>query len=169
MAALLLARGVDVNAAATTEAGAGSTPLDSAARAGKANVVRFLIENGATVNAVDGRGQTHLFCGAGKGKTEVVKLLLAAGADPNIKDKYGTTPAFAARLARDRDLAALLGADIARELVRADQVRTAWREEMKSRAAAPGKKKPPGSGNAVGPLVLAYRARYVSFPLFCAG
>jgi ankyrin repeat protein len=48
------------------------------------NIVRLLLENGASVNHRDGYGQTALMRASRKGHTDVVKLLLEHGADVNI-------------------------------------------------------------------------------------
>jgi ankyrin repeat protein len=98
--ALLLARGVDVNA--PVQAGRG--PLYHAASNGRVEAVRVLIAKGASVNAIDGYGQTPLLTAATQlaneklnvrepkiwrdrqqrdpqGSAAVVEALLLAGAD----------------------------------------------------------------------------------------
>ena len=70
----------------------GYTPLHWAARKGKTEVVKLLLEHGANVNAKDRFGNTPLHLAAWKGKTEVVDLLLTNGADINAKNNDGETP-----------------------------------------------------------------------------
>ena len=63
-----------------------ATPLVSAAAAGKAKVVRFLLDRGADVNLVGGKrsdGHSPLIAAALSGNVDVVRLLVEAGADPH--------------------------------------------------------------------------------------
>jgi uncharacterized protein len=74
----------------------GRTPLHAAAEGGKVQCARFLIEQGADVNARDNlHSWTPLFPAASDtGKSspadalDCVRLLLARGADPNAKDTH---------------------------------------------------------------------------------
>lgn len=84
------------------------TALLYATRAGHVDVVRLLLERGASVELADGNGVTpllsavlnaHLFRTAPEGKTDhlaIVHLLLDAGANPNATDWYGETPLWVA-------------------------------------------------------------------------
>ena len=72
------------------------TPLMIAAAHSHLNAVRFLIESGASVNAVDKFGSTCLHYAARSGSFPIVHLLLAAGADAAVINKHGKTPADAA-------------------------------------------------------------------------
>ena len=72
--------------------GDGFTPLQTAARHGRGNVVAFLIMKGADVNVADNRGYTALHMAAESGRLDIVKLLVGAGAEVNAK-----TEAFPAR------------------------------------------------------------------------
>jgi len=69
---------------------AGQTALMYAAESGSMEVVKYLVENGANVNAVSGdagRG-TPLIYAAAANKLEVVKYLLENGADINSTTPY---------------------------------------------------------------------------------
>ena len=65
----------------------GKTALSKAAYHGHLKVVEILIAHGANVNTKDFR--TPLMWAAGNGHFEIVKLLIAHGADIKTKDKYG--------------------------------------------------------------------------------
>ena len=73
--------------------GDGFTPLQTAARHGRGNVVAFLIMKGAEVNVANGRGYTPLHMAAESGRLDIVKLLVGAGAEVSAK-----TTAFPASL-----------------------------------------------------------------------
>jgi ankyrin repeat protein len=69
----------------------GETPLMAAARTGRVDAVRLLLEAGANVNAADTyQQQTALMWAATEGHVDAVKTLLAAGADPNRKGRVTT-------------------------------------------------------------------------------
>ncbi len=50
---------------------------------------KYLIDNGADVNARDQGGKTALMYASGRGKTDLVKFLIQSGADVNITDDQG--------------------------------------------------------------------------------
>jgi ankyrin repeat protein len=70
----------------------GSTPLHEAAKSSNTAAVKFLLANGARVNAKTLFGTTPLHQAALCGSTELVRILLAAGADVNAKEEDGDTP-----------------------------------------------------------------------------
>lgn len=63
----------------------GRTPLHLAASEGHKDVVRFLLDNDANVNARDNKGRTPLHDAASGGFLHVVELLLANNADINAR------------------------------------------------------------------------------------
>ena len=60
-----------------------------AVNAYKLDVIRFLIDSGANINAVDGKGCTALMRAAYSGFPELVNYLLEHGADKEILDYNG--------------------------------------------------------------------------------
>ena len=109
---ILLARGVNVN-----EKDANScTALYTAANEGHRDLVIFLLEKGAEVNAKHNlRGYTPLHCAAEKGYIEIVKILLEKGADVNAKNTENYTPLHVAALQGHIDIVKILlekGADV---------------------------------------------------------
>jgi hypothetical protein len=70
----------------------GFTPLHTAADKNQTEVIRFLIEHGAEINARTDAGDTPLHWAAVDNRLNAAKLLLAEGADINPKDKDGNTP-----------------------------------------------------------------------------
>ena len=74
----------------------GSTAVET--EAGDTEVVRFLLDKGADINA---RSQTHwtpLMCAAAEGHTEIVKLLVSRGADRRGTNADGRTAAAIATM-----------------------------------------------------------------------
>jgi ankyrin repeat protein len=102
---LLLKRGADVNAVATSEQIGPVQPLHSAAALGQLECARLLVEAGADVNARQAGGYTPLHEAAGNGDVELARLLLDAGADPAASKDDGQTPAD---VASERGHAAVL-------------------------------------------------------------
>ncbi|KAH9401272.1 hypothetical protein TYRP_002868 [Tyrophagus putrescentiae] len=77
----------------------GWTPLIIAASAGHREVVAYLVERGANVQAVTANSQSALHFACGKGHLEVVKLLVDNGCSLNTRDRFGYTPFIRAVLA----------------------------------------------------------------------
>ena len=110
----LIEEGAEINAKK-----GGETPLFAALDAGKSDVAKFLIAQGADVNAPGFGGLTPLFPACVDGEKEVIELLISKGADVNAKAKgvaiRGLTPLHAACRSGRRDVAGLLidkGADL---------------------------------------------------------
>jgi ankyrin repeat protein len=77
-AELILSKGADVNEAATSGDVAGWAAIHYAASNGNAELLKFLIKNGADVNAVTADGKTPLSLAGSN--TEITEILKAAGA-----------------------------------------------------------------------------------------
>lgn len=77
---VLLAHGADVDEALTTGKAEGYTPLMMAARNNQEELVQFLIDHGADVNAVAADGATPLSLAEDEGHENIVGVLKAAGA-----------------------------------------------------------------------------------------
>ncbi|KAL8922751.1 MAG: hypothetical protein Q9172_003466 [Xanthocarpia lactea] len=72
------------------------TPLHEAARSGRVQLVKSLLQREAEVNLPDIDGWTPLHHAALNGYDEIVELLLASGADVTACDKFGAQPLFRA-------------------------------------------------------------------------
>lgn len=59
---------------------------------GRKDVVEYLLQNGANVQARDDGGLIPLHNACSFGHAEVVNLLLRHGADPNARDNWNYTP-----------------------------------------------------------------------------
>ena len=110
---LLIAKGVDVNAAMTT----GATALTEAITVRNVGAVRMLIEHGAKVNSAFGPIRlTPLIWASFQECPEMVRMLIRAGADVNAKDALGSTALVWASMSERDDaetVAALLEAGAA--------------------------------------------------------
>ena len=91
----LVARGVPVDRG-------GWTPLHYAASGPDPQVVGWLLDRGAKLEARSPNGSTPLMMAAGYGSESSVEVLLARGADPKLRNDPGLTAAdFAQRAGRE--------------------------------------------------------------------
>ena len=106
IAKLILAAGAKIDDGAYT-----LTPLMFAVSARNPEMVQWLAENGANVNAgVKEGGQTALNLAIGNADADMVKVLIQLKANVNAKDKSGTTPLMAAQKGDQDDIVAILKA-----------------------------------------------------------
>ena len=83
--------GADVNVVLNS----GGTSLIRAARFHEVEMVRYLVNEGANVNAKDSHGETALHVGSRGEFTqsrEILEFLIESGADPNAQNNAGETP-----------------------------------------------------------------------------
>jgi ankyrin repeat protein len=114
--------------------GDGETALHRASANGRLEAVRFLVEHGADVNAVDGEGGSPLLAATYRGHKGVVEFLLSRGAAVNAQEtRHGFTPLIQAVSKSDKDLVVILLAHKADVSLRTSDGRTAI-----DRAAASG-------------------------------
>src|ERR1700733_1759841 len=114
---LIIEAGADVNSQSWDEAW---TPSLQAAENRQHGFMRFLIQNGADVDAKTKNGTTALILSAREDETDMtadlqaVEILLRSGANPNLADASGVTPLMIAARCEGSDLVRLLlqfGAD----------------------------------------------------------
>ena len=86
----------------------GETPLHLAARHGRIEVVRLLIENKADVDMKDKSGETPLHEAAKMNQKEVAGMLIQSGADINARDNNGMTALKLAITIHNREVVELL-------------------------------------------------------------
>ena len=86
----LLAGGVSVNEIALYSSDS-CTPLHSASKKGKAEVVSLLLQNGARINGTDKYEETALHKASNRGQLACVRTLLASGARIDLKNMSGST------------------------------------------------------------------------------
>lgn len=86
-AALLVARGADVNLVAENPMAV--APLHSAAASGRADAVQLLLEAGAIPNVRQQGGWTALHAAVQHCNVEMIRMLLAHGADPDLRTDDG--------------------------------------------------------------------------------
>ena len=85
----LTVEGVDVNQKAARD----ETPLMIASLAGQGEIVNYLLQRGAVIDARNTSGLSSLHAAAYAGHTDIVKLLVAKGADVNDDaNDFGVTP-----------------------------------------------------------------------------
>ncbi len=110
----LVARGADVNKT-------GWTPLHYAATGGHAEVIRFLLDQHAYIDAESPNGTTPLMMAAHYGSEDAVRALLEGGADPLLKNQLGLNAQdFAFRASRPQ------AAELIAASIRAKQPRGDW-------------------------------------------
>ena len=90
--------------------GVGDTPLHSAARWGRINIVKQLIQAGAKIDPQNSLGQTPMHYAIAFQHVEVVKSLINAGANPKIKMNDGTSGLKLACKIDDKQIIELLKA-----------------------------------------------------------
>ncbi|OQA34961.1 MAG: Ankyrin repeats (3 copies) [Betaproteobacteria bacterium ADurb.Bin341] len=86
------------------------TPLIYACFGNHVEIVRYLIQMKADVNAASDNGTTALMVASSQGQAEIVRLLLGAGADPNKMRDNGETALDMALKTRNEEIAGLLRA-----------------------------------------------------------
>ncbi len=106
MCKLLIKHGAKVNVQSPEVEGgsyrnARETPLHHAAAAGNAELVTFLLDQGAELNAVSGWGRTPLHDAVLFGTPATVEALLARGAKVNTATETGQTPLHSAAAYKD--------------------------------------------------------------------
>ncbi|XP_063095419.1 poly [ADP-ribose] polymerase tankyrase-2 isoform X4 [Cavia porcellus] len=106
-------------------AGRKSTPLHFAAGFGRKDVVEYLLQNGANVQARDDGGLIPLHNACSFGHAEVVNLLLQHGADPNARDNWNYTPLHEAAIKGKIDVCIVLLQHGAEPAIRNTDGRTA--------------------------------------------
>ena len=70
----------------------GYAPLHTAATKGQLVVVRFLLDNGASINSRNNSGETPLHLAVSQGHKAMVELLLSGGADVKARTARGEAP-----------------------------------------------------------------------------
>ena len=108
---LVLERGVHVDA----EDEYSMTLLQVASRHGHLDIVHFLIENNATINATELDDRAALHFAVIRGHTSIVRFLLEHGADVNLRKRLGLTPLHVVAQTPHTDLIEVLlehGADM---------------------------------------------------------
>ncbi|MDD5326918.1 MAG: ankyrin repeat domain-containing protein [Phycisphaerae bacterium] len=98
----------DPNMVNATQGDYNTTPLHYATSSGQIEMVKFLIEKGADVNAGYPQKPTPLHLAALQGHLEVAEMLINKGAEVNAKDNFGFTPLFLATEKGSKDMVELL-------------------------------------------------------------
>ncbi len=105
MVHLLIRRGAAVNAVSRDR---GNTALMDAAAENNTELVRVLIEAGASLDIQSKNGQSALILAVGQKRVEISRLLLEAGADPDLKDRLGMSARSYAKLFKLEELLPLM-------------------------------------------------------------
>jgi ankyrin repeat protein len=82
----------------------GLAPLHYAARDGRLEAARLLLDAGAEIDRPNPDDITPLFMAIGSGHADVAHFLIERGADINASDWYGRTPLWSAVEARNQDI-----------------------------------------------------------------
>jgi ankyrin repeat protein len=82
----------------------GMTPLLYAARDGRTEAARLLVQNGAKLETIDPNGITPLLMAITNNQVETAKFLIDRGAQINIVDWYGRSPLWSAVEVRNMDV-----------------------------------------------------------------
>lgn len=101
----LLQQGANVNA---VDRQFGATALMWAAHEGHTDIVRLLLDSGASIDAQQSLGRTALWYTAQQGRIGPAEILIAAGANVDLASKDGKTPHDIALERGHRDIADLL-------------------------------------------------------------
>ena len=86
----------------------GWTPLSYAATRGRTEIVKYLLDHSAYIDAAAPNGSTPLMMAAYFGYDSTVKLLLDEGADPNLKNAMGYTALTLATNMHHKDIADMI-------------------------------------------------------------
>jgi ankyrin repeat protein len=74
-------------------------------------MVEYMIEKGADVNALDKDGSTPLMEAIPNGHKDIVELLLKSGAKKDVENRHGETPLQVAEHRKHADIQEMLGKD----------------------------------------------------------
>ena len=107
----LVAAGADLDVVVQGDIGtAHGTATHAVAARGQADMLRLLLELGASAAVVDGDGRTPLHAACERGKAECAQILIDAGADVFDADKSGLTPERAASKSGHMECARVIAA-----------------------------------------------------------
>jgi ankyrin repeat protein len=94
------------------------TPLMKACHHGEQEIVQYLLDKGANVNAADDQGDTALYTAVLARRVEIVRVLISRGAKVNMRNLRGLTPIASAAWAGSTQIVKILadaGADLRAE------------------------------------------------------
>jgi len=98
---LMVEKGAEINKP-------GWTPLSYAATRGHTDIVKYLLDHAAYIDAAAPNGSTPLMMAAYFGYDSTVKLLLEEGADPKLKNAMGYTALTLATNMHHKEIAAMI-------------------------------------------------------------